>query len=468
MALIHEDFLLTTEKAKSLYRHVKDMPVYDFHCHLSPKEIYENKHFKNITDLWLGHDHYKWRLMRAYGIDESLITGGGDDYEKFEAFIKVIPKSMMNAMYHWCYLELARYFNHFEGVQHSDPKKLYHTLNKVLQTDEMTPRNILKKSLVKVVCTTDDPCDDLYYHQELSKDASFDIEVRPTFRPDAYITLNEANIEDVINRLEHAAGVKIHSLKDYTSALTQRVRYFNDNGARSADQSFGEVFHVSLTESESEESFNALRKGQKLDKETLEGLTGYLFTLLQKQYVEFGWVTQLHLGPLRNNNSRLSETAGRDSGFDSLGNSLDAFKLNRLLDELDQREALGDTIIYPHNANDHQMALSAAGNFTSSERKVQLGAAWWYNDTKDGMLRHLIDYGNTGLLSEFVGMVTDSRSLLSYPRHEYFRRILCAHIGKCVEEGEIEDDDVLLKELLEDICFNNAAKLFKIGSFHEN
>ncbi|MFD2829972.1 glucuronate isomerase [Corticicoccus populi] len=462
MPLIHEDFLLTTEKAKTLYRHVKDLPVYDFHCHLSPKEIYEDMNFPNITDLWLRHDHYKWRLMRAYGIEESMITGDGCDYEKFEAFTKVIPKSMTNPMYHWCYLELARYFNHFEGVQHTSPEVLYNYLNKVLESEEMTPRNILKKSRVKVVCTTDDPCDDLYYHKELRKDPSFDIAVRPTFRPDAYITLNEMEIEGTVGRLEEAAGKTIDTLEDYIEALLLRAAYFNDNGARSADHSFGEVFHISLNDSEAAECFSRLRAGGTPDRHTLQGLTGYLFTALQKRYVEYGWVTQLHLGPLRNNNTGKFNSIGRDAGFDSLGNLLDADKLNELLDALDKNDALGDTIIYPHNANDHQMVLSAAGNFTSSERKVQIGAAWWYNDTKTGMIEHLIDYGNMSLLPEFIGMVTDSRSLLSYSRHEYFRRILCEYLGGCVERGEIEDDDVLLKEVLEDICFNNAEKLFKI------
>ncbi|WP_080871936.1 glucuronate isomerase [Oceanobacillus timonensis] len=467
MTLINENFLLTTSKAKELYQSIKDMPIYDFHCHLSPKEIYEDKNFTTITDLWLGHDHYKWRLMRAYGIEEKLITGDGDKFEKFKAFIEMLPKAIMNPMYHWCYLELARYFDHFEGVQHSDAKELYQKLNDKLQQPDMSPRSILRKSNVHVVCTTDDPCDDLHYHQQLAADTSFDVEVRPTFRPDFYISLNKENIQTAIQKLEEAAGRKINNLSDYIKALENRVDYFNKHGAKSADQSFSEVVLTGISEEEAAALFADLKNGKILSNQKTQALAGYLLTQLAKSYKKYDWVMQLHLGPLRNNNTNQFEKIGTDAGFDSLGNLLDAAALNRFLDQLNQYGYLTNTIIYPHNAHDHQMVQSAAGNFTSKEVKVQLGAAWWYNDTKDGMTQHLIDYANIGLLSQFAGMLTDSRSLLSYSRHEYFRRILCQLIGSLVEQGEIEDDPALLEDILKDICFNNAVRLFKIENIKE-
>lgn len=467
MTLINENFLLTTAKAKELYQSIKDIPIYDFHCHLSPKEIYEDKNYATITNLWLGHDHYKWRLMRAYNIDESLITGDGDSFKKFEAFIKMLPRAIMNPMYHWCYLELARYFDHYEGVQHSNAKELYQKLNEKLQQPDMSPRNLLKKSNVQVVCTTDDPCDNLYYHQQLAADKSFDIEVRPTFRPDFYISLKQETIETAIQKLQEAVGSEISSLSDYVKALENRVDYFNENGAKSADQSFAEVVLTGLSEEEAAAYFTDLQNGKKLNNQKTRELAGWLLTHLAKSYKKHGWVMQLHLGPLRNNNTVQYEKIGADAGFDSLGNSLNAEELNQLLDNLHQNNSLTNTIIYPHNANDHAMVQAAAGNFTSKDVKVQLGAAWWYNDTKDGMIQHLIDYANIGLLSEFAGMLTDSRSLLSYSRHEYFRRILCQLIGSLVEKGEIEDDPALLESILKDICFNNAARLFKVEHIKE-
>jgi len=467
MTLINDDFLLTNQKSKQLYDSIKAIPIYDFHCHLSPKEIYENKNFETITQLWLGHDHYKWRLMRAYGIDESLITGHASDYDKFKAFVDMLPKTIMNPMYHWCYIELARYFDHYTAVQHTDTFELYTKLNEQLQQESHKPRNLLKKSNVKVICTTDDPCDDLTYHQRLAEDTSFDINIRPTFRPDYYINLNHETIHQAIQRLEEATNNEIHTLADYIAALEERVRYFHHHGARSADQSFSEVVLIGLEQEEVEDYFQQLKDGISLESTILRQISGYLLTTLAKSYKHYGWVMQLHLGPLRNNNSIQYHNIGKDAGFDSIGDPLSAKELNRFLDHLNNEHILTNTIIYPNNANDHLMVQATAGNFTSKEAKVQLGAAWWYNDTKDGMIQHLIDYANVGLLSQFVGMLTDSRSLLSYSRHEYFRRILCQLVGDLVERGEIEDDMELLTNLLKDICFHNAARLFRIENIKE-
>ncbi|CDQ37920.1 glucuronate isomerase [Virgibacillus salexigens] len=467
MEFIHEHFLLTTDKAKQLYQTIQDVPIYDFHCHLSPQEIYEDKNFATITELWLAHDHYKWRLMRAYGLDESVITGDADDFTKFKAFIELLPNTIMNPMYHWCYLELARYFNHYEPVQHTSPEQLYHDLNEQLQQSSHSPRQLIKQSNVKVICTTDDPCDDLKYHQLLKEDRSFDISVRPTFRADFYISLTKDTIQTAIDKLTKATGQPIETLDHYIHALLSRIAYFHQHGARSSDQSFTEVVLPGLTKEEAISYFNKLKQGEGLDNRSLKLLSGYLLTELSKAYKQYHWVMQLHLGPLRNNNTMQYRAIGKDAGFDSVGDPLNAKDLNALLDHLNKNNALSDTIIYPNNANDHLMVQATAGNFTSSSIRVQLGAAWWYNDTKQGMIQHLIDYANVGLLSQFVGMLTDSRSLLSYSRHEYFRRILCQLLGKLVEEGEIEDNPELLTGILKDICFNNAVRLFTIKDVEE-
>lgn len=467
MALINENFLLSSTKAKELYKFVKEVPIYDFHCHLSAQEIFENKNFQTITDLWLKHDHYKWRIMRIYGIDEKFITGEGSDFEKFEAFMEMLPKTIMNPMYHWCYLELARYFNHFESIQNVNIRALYHQLNEKLKQPDMTPRNLLRKSNVRALCTTDDPCNNLYYHQKLEEDDTFDIIVRPTFRPEFYLSLTNETFKSAIQRLENATGLNIKSLSKYVFALKQRIDYFYENGAKSSDHSFSEVILTGVSEESASTSFSKLENGGKITLRESRELAGYLLEQLAKYYKKYNWVMQLHLGPLRNNNTAQYRMIGADSGFDSLGNLLDARELNQLLDDLNQKNRLPNTIIYAHNSNDHQMIQSAAGNFSSKELKVTLGAAWWYNDTKEGIIQHLIDYSNIGLLSEFTGMLTDSRSLLSYSRHEYFRRILCQLIGSFVERGEIEDDLELLEKILKDICFNNAARLFKIENIEE-
>ena len=462
MSLIKENFIVQSEKGQALYNIAKDIPIFDFHCHLDPKEIYENKPFNTITEVWLKHDHYKWRLMRAYGIDESYITGDKTDKEKFEAFISLLPKSIMNPIYHWCHLELARYFDINENLNKIDKDQLYNQLNESLQQPEFLPRKLIERSNVQIICTTDDPCDDLKYHQLLREDKSFDVKVLPTFRSDRYIALTKDNVEASINQLEIATETKINHVEEYINALNERIEYFHQNGARSSDQSFAKVLKVDVTKDQAEQYFEQIKHGEDLDEEDLSRLSGYILTEVSKTYKKYNWVVQFHLGPVRNNNTLLFEEVGPDAGFDSVGDMLSSSDLNRFLDHLNQNDALSDTIIYPNNANDHLMVQATAGNFTSDKVKVQLGAAWWFNDTKEGMEQHLVEYANVGLLSTFVGMLTDSRSLLSYTRHEYFRRILCEMIGKRVERGEIIDDDEILSEIIKDICFNNAVSLYNI------
>ena len=467
MTLINDNFLLNSKTAVKLYQKVKDLPIYDFHCHLDPKEIYENKNYDNITQLWLGGDHYKWRLMRAYGIEEAFITGSVDDFDKFQAFMHMLPFAIVNPMYHWCALELKRYFNEDTDLDKVNISKLYKSLNKKLAKPSHTPQNLIKQSNVKVVCTTDDPCDDLKYHKLLNEDSNVTFKVIPTFRPDSYVFLNHESINTKIDQLNQATDCDIQDLNTYIDALKARVHYFDRQGARSSDQSFEKTPLVTATVDTATEIYNALKRGEQVTETEQYELAGYILTEISKVYEELGWVVQFHLGPTRNNNSNMFKITGPDSGFDSVGEQLSAKKLNALLDHLEQNHALSDTIIYPNNGNDHLMVQATAGNFTNSHHKVQLGAAWWFNDTKEGMEQHLVEYANVGLLSKFVGMLTDSRSMISYTRHEYFRRILCNFLGDRIEKGEIQLSEETITQIVKDICYNNAVKLFKIEGVEE-
>ncbi|MEB7673088.1 glucuronate isomerase [Staphylococcus equorum] len=467
MALINDNFLLNNKTAVKLYQKVKDLPIYDFHCHLDPKEIYENKNYENITQLWLAGDHYKWRLMRAYGIEEGLITGDADDFDKFEAFMNMLPYSIVNPMYHWCSLELKRYFNEEADLDKVNIKKLYKSLNRKLAKSSHTPQNLIKQSNVSVVCTTDDPCDDLEYHKLLNQDKKVTFKVIPTFRPDSYVFLSETTVKDKIKQLDQTIDGEIKDLNSYIEALKTRVHYFNRQGARSSDQSFEKAPLMYATTEEATAIYESMLKGEAVSETQQYELAGYILTEISKVYNELNWVVQFHLGPTRNNNSKMLEVAGTDSGFDSVGEQLSAKTLNAMLDHLEQHNALSDTIIYPNNGNDHLMVQATAGNFTNSEHKVQLGAAWWFNDTKEGMEQHLVDYANVGLLAKFVGMLTDSRSMISYTRHEYFRRILCNFLGEKIEKGEIVLSDATIEQMLKDICYNNAVNLFKIEGVKE-
>ncbi|HLR19052.1 MAG TPA: glucuronate isomerase [Staphylococcus sp.] len=467
MTLINDNFLLNNKTAVKLYRKVKDLPIYDFHCHLDPKEIYENKNYENITQLWLAGDHYKWRLMRAYGIEEAFITGNADDFDKFQAFMKMLPYAIVNPMYHWCALELKRYFNEDTDLDKVNVKKLYKSLNRKLAKSSHTPQNLIKQSNVSVVCTTDDPCDDLEYHKLLNQDKKVTFKVCPTFRPDSYVFLSESTVKDKVNQLDQATDCDINDLNSYIEALKARVYYFDRQGARSSDQSFEKTPLMNATREEATAIYESMMNGEAVTETQQYELAGYILTEISKVYNELDWVVQFHLGPTRNNNSKMFELAGPDSGFDSVGEQLNAKTLNALLDHLEQHNALADTIIYPNNGNDHLMVQATAGNFTNSEHKVQLGAAWWFNDTKEGMEQHLVDYANVGLLAKFVGMLTDSRSMVSYTRHEYFRRILCNFLGDKIEKGEVALSDATIEQILKDICYNNAVNLFKIEGVKE-
>jgi glucuronate isomerase len=467
MTRISDKFLLNNKTAEKLYQKVKNIPIIDFHCHIDAKEIYDNENYDNITQLWLAGDHYKWRLMRADGINESFITGNAPDFDKFKAFMHMLPYSIMNPMYHWCTLELKRYFNETTNFDDVDIKKLYDVLNKKLSKPSHTPQALIEKSNVSVVCTTDDPCDDLKYHRLLNEDKKVNFKVCPTFRPDSYVFLYKDTVTAKVEQLKKHVDCNINDLTSYISALKERIYYFDRNGALSSDQSFEKTPCVNVDAEEAARLFEKVLNGGFIQETEQYELAGFIMTELSKVYKELSWVVQFHLGPTRNNNTKMHQQVGADSGFDSVGDQLSAKRLNAFLNHLELNNALSDTIIYPNNGQDHLMVQATAGNFTNSEHRVQLGAAWWFNDTKEGMEQHLIDYANVGLLPNFVGMLTDSRSMTSYTRHEYFRRILCNLIGDRIEKGEIALSNKTIEEILKDICFNNALKLFKIDGIKE-
>lgn len=467
MTRISDKFLLNNKTAEKLYQKVKNIPIIDFHCHIDAKEIYDNENYDNITQLWLAGDHYKWRLMRADGINESFITGNAPDFDKFKAFMHMLPYSIMNPMYHWCTLELKRYFNETTNFDDVDIKKLYDVLNKKLSKPSHTPQALIEKSNVSVVCTTDDPCDDLKYHRILNEDKKVNFKVCPTFRPDSYVFLYKDTVTAKVEQLKKHVDCNINDLTSYISALKERIYYFDRNGALSSDQSFEKTPYVNVDAEEAARLFEKVLNGGFIQETEQYELAGFIMTELSKVYKELSWVVQFHLGPTRNNNTKMHQQVGADSGFDSVGDQLSAKRLNAFLNHLELNNALSDTIIYPNNGQDHLMVQATAGNFTNSEHRVQLGAAWWFNDTKEGMEQHLIDYANVGLLPNFVGMLTDSRSMTSYTRHEYFRRILCNLIGDRIEKGEIALSNKTIEQILKDICFNNALKLFKIDGIKE-
>lgn len=407
MSIITNDFMLKNETAKKLYHdYAKDMPIIDYHCHLSPEMIAKNYKFKNAFDLFLNGDHYKWRQMRAFGIDESLITGDGDDFEKWKAFAKAVPYMIGNPLYHWTHLELKRYFNIDEALSEDTAEEIWEIVNDYLKKDSYRAQGLIKMSNVETICTTDNPYDTLEYHKELK---DFDVKILPTFRPD-------------IN-------------KDIDGDIIERMDFFAAHGCKLSDQSI-----------------------EKMNDDVIEKIV-----FLGEQYAKRGWTMQLHIGAIRNNNSRMFEKVGPDIGFDSINDFQVAEGVSKMLDSLEKKGALPKTIIYCLNPKDNYVLGTMIGNFQKAPTpgKIQFGAGWWFNDQRDGMESQMCALANLGLLSKFVGMLTDSRSFVSYPRHEYFRRIMCNLIGTWVEDGEYPDDEKMLKTIIKGICYNNAHDYFE-------
>jgi len=456
-----EDFLLNNQTAKVLYeKYAKDMPIIDFHCHLNPKEIYENKKFRNITEVWLGGDHYKWRLMRANGIEEKYITGSADDYEKFLAWAKTIPMAIGNPIYHWTHLELKRYFGIDEILNEKSAPIIWEKANKVLE--ELGARDIILKSNVEVICTTDDPVDTLEYHLKLKDDKNFNVKVYPTFRPDKGVNIERETFIPWVEKLGEVYGKKIESYDEFLDALKSRAEFFHSVGCRASDHAIDNMVFAEASFDEVANIFKKALAGEKLTEIEVAKYKTYTLRFLGKVYSSLGWAMQLHINALRNNNTRMFNILGPDTGYDSINDGHIALALVKFLDSLEKENSLPKTILYSLNPKDNYVLATIMGSFQdgSIPGKMQLGAAWWFNDSKDGNLQQMKDLANLGLLSRFVGMVTDSRSFLSYARHEYFRRLLCKLIGEWVENGEYPYDLEALSRIVQGVCYYNAKEYF--------
>lgn len=454
-----DDFLLMTDTAKTLYHnYAKNMPIYDFHCHLNPKEIYENKKYKNITEVWLGGDHYKWRAMRSNGVDERYITGDADDKEKFMKWAETIDECYGNPLFHWTHLELKRFFGIDLVLSKETAEEVWNLTNEKLATDKFTARELIKMSNVKTLCTTDDPIDSLEYHIALKEDKSFDVVVNPAFRPDKGIRIEKYEFIPWFNRLEEIYGEKIDSIDKYTSALESRIEFFHQVGCRISDHALDPVVFEKGTKEEVNAILLKKLAGEELTEKEVKQFKTYVMIFLGKEYSKRKWVMQIHVGCIRNNSTRMFNKLGADTGYDAIDDELFLRALSKLLDTLDTTDELPKTIIYNLNPRDNEAIGTLIGCFQDGKTpgKIQFGSGWWFLDQKDGMTRQMTALANLGLLSRFVGMLTDSRSFLSYTRHEYFRRILCNLLGDWVERGELPNNIERLGKMVENICYNNV------------
>ncbi|RRJ63207.1 glucuronate isomerase [Paenibacillus oralis] len=458
-----KNFLLNSDTAKELYhQYAKELPIIDYHCHLSPQEIYENKKFRSITEAWLGGDHYKWRVMRACGVDEELITGGADDYDKFLAWAKVVPQLLGNPLYHWTHLELQRFFGIDELLNERTAPAIWEKVNALLQGEGFGARDLIKKSKVTVVCTTDDPADSLEYHFKIKELEDFGTKVLPSYRPDKFLEINRDTFKPWLTKLEAAAGKPIGSYGALLDALRERMEFFHEAGGRVSDHALDTLEYQETTLREVEAIFDkALKKGSVTPAEERK-YKSYTMRFLGKEYAERGWAMQLHIHALRNTNSAMLKRLGPDTGYDAINDGPVAAALAGLLNALERDGALPKTILYSLNPNDYPALASIMGCFQGGgvPGKIQFGTAWWFNDNKDGMLEQMKTLANLGVLAQFIGMLTDSRSFLSYTRHEYFRRLLCDVLGDWVERGEAPKDFELLGTMVTDICHDNAKRYF--------
>lgn len=461
-SFIHKNFLLDNDKAIDLFHHYSEnKPIIDFHCHLSPEMIDEDRQFGNLTNAWLAGDHYKWRAMRTNGIGEEYCSGSAPDSEKFMKWAETVPATIGNPLYHWTHLELARYFNINQLLNPANAGQIYSEANAMLGTPEFSIRTLIRKMNVKVICTTDDPTDDLKHHINLK--GSFEVKVLPTFRPDNVLKTDDPDkLKLYLKKLGHSSDTEIRDFDSLIDALDKRHNYFNINGCRLSDHGLDRFYHESYTHAEIERIFIHILNGHVLSPDETEKYRTAVLLELCRMNHKRNWTQQFHVGALRNNNKRMFSQMGPDTGWDSIGNVQNPNKISGFLSELDNSLQLTKTILYNLNPADNEMMITMAGNFNdgSYPGKVQYGAAWWFLDQKSGMEKHLRDLAAFGLLRRFVGMVTDSRSFLSYPRHEYFRRIVCNYIGNEVEKGLIPDDDDLLGALIEGISYKNAESYF--------
>jgi glucuronate isomerase len=464
--IITPDFLLSNKQAKNLYHnYAAKLPIIDYHNHLSPKEIAENKKFENLTDIWLKGDHYKWRAMRALGVNEKFITGSSNDEEKFTAWANVFPQTVRNPLFHWSQMELKNYFGIDEYLNDKSAKAIYKTASGMLQKNTHCTQSLLNKYKVELVGTTDDPCDDLTFHKKISE-SNFNAKVLPTFRPDKIFNIADRNqFINYIRLLEKASGIKILNISDLLAALEKKINYFHKHGCRIADHGLATMPSQITFTSALEKEFSQFVQGK--NKNTFSNpdrFVGAILFSLCKMYHKKGWVQQFHLGPIRNNNTRIMGLVGVDAGTDSIGDYPQAVHLSQFLNALDQRDQLAKTILYNINPADNEVFATMCGNFNdgSLKGKVQFGSGWWFLDQKHGMESQLNALSNMGLISTFIGMTTDSRSFLSYSRHEYFRRILCNLLGVDMENGLIPNDEKWIGEIVQNISYYNAKSYFNI------
>ena len=463
-AFMDKDFLLETETAKKLFHgYAKNMPIIDYHCHISPKEIAQDIHFDNITQVWLGGDHYKWRLMRSNGVEEYYITGDAPDREKFQKWAESLERAIGNPLYHWSHLELRRYFGYEGALNGETAEEVWQLCNEKLRQPEMSARNLIIQSKVTHLCTTDDPADTLEWHKIIRDDQSFPVQVLPAWRPEAAMKIGSMDFVNDMKRLKNAAGVEINSFRTLKEALKIRLAFFEEMGCRASDHSLDYAMYVPASEEEVEQIFAKALNGEAISYEDgLKYKTAFLL-FIGKEYKRLGWAMQLHYGVKRDNNQKLYRSFGPDAGVDCIDNHTPSAQLADLLNALDCEDALPKTILYSLNPIDNAAIGSIIGCFQNGEcrAKIQQGSAWWFNDNKQGMIDQMTSLANLGVLGNFIGMLTDSRSFISYPRHEYFRRILCNLIGGWVENGEYPDDEKRLGALVQDICYNNTKKYFE-------
>ncbi len=453
MGIINDSFILKSETAKEIYeKFAKDLPIIDYHCHLSPQMIAEDYKFKNAYDLFLGGDHYKWRQMRSNGIDEKMITGDGDEFEKWMGFARTMPLLIGNPIYHWTSLELKRYFDIDTPLTEATAKEIWDKCNECLAKPEFSAQNLIKRSNVEVICTTDDPADDLRYHKQL-KEQGFPTKVLPTFRPDKLVNIEKG---DFIPYIE-ANG--IDSYEKVLAFVEEKIKFFHENGCRLSDHAFE---YVPFALGDAKAVFEKRLKGEKLNIDEIDTFKTAVLAECAKHYTQLGWAMQLHIGALRNNNGKMFEKLGPDTGFDSINDLCIAEKLSAFMNNLECADILPKTILYTLNPKDNYVLGTMLGNFQKAPTagKIQFGSGWWFNDNRDGMEEQMKALANLGILGNFVGMLTDSRSFVSYPRHEYFRRIFCNLIGTWVDDGEYPKDMDSLKVIVEGVCYKNAKRYF--------
>ena len=458
------DFLLDNEPAKAAYAAAEKTPIFDWHCHLSPKEIYENAAPSDLAALWLGGDHYKWRAMRSCGVPERLITGDAPGEEKFRAFAACMPDLIGNPMYHWVHLELRRYFGVEQILNADSAGEIWRASKAAIAAGGFTPRALIERSNVTHLCTTDDPADSLEYHQLLAKEPAFACRVLPAFRPDQALAVELPGWAAWLMKLEARVGYPIESFEALCGALAERIDFFASLGCRASDHGFAYVPYAPAEPDRVEKIFEAARRCETIEPPAADQFKTALLRFLAAEYAKRGWGMELHIGPMRNNNAKMFRAIGPDTGFDSIGDWPVALQLSRFLDSMAAEDALPRTILFALNPRDNYVLGSMIGNFQTDEAqsKLQFGSAWWFNDNIDGMRAQLAALANLGALGKFVGMVTDSRSFLSYPRHEYFRRILCGFLGDLVAQGQYPDDPAALRALAENISYYNAVRYFGV------